>query len=190
MHLESLESHGHTEEEAVSKSLEISVGSEKDLGELMDWLKPIVGDEGAEQFVFALRTMIGEDYVNHCKDATQEFGKRLATRFGDEESFFDLVPSAEFSDVRSYAPLNKVGSRADYHSVAMIDLQKEHGPMSVIIDLTYSTVSSDSEQSTALLLQSEGNDEEAMAALQEKYGGAWKVDFKLDTETGTFVFQE
>ena len=194
MDLESYE-YTHTEAQLIERQptaeqLEISVTSEKDLDRLRDWLETIIGSEGAEQCVFVLKTMIDEDFRNHCKDATQEFGKRLATRFGEEESFFDLVPDAEFSDVRSYEPLSKVGYRGDYHSVAMLELSQEEKRVAVLVDLTYSNVASGIEDGTALVLYVPGSADDAMTTLQKKYGGVWKVDLKLNTTTGTFVFTQ
>lgn len=169
--------------------LEISIKSEADLQKLTDWLKPLMGDEAAEQCIFVLRTMIEEDYVNRCNDATREFGERLATRYGGEESLVDLVPDVEISDARSYSSLSKIGYRGDHHSVALMELKGEK-PASVIVDLTYGSVASDAEQDTALVLYAPGGTAEAMEKLKETYGGSWQVELKLNSRTGKFVFQD
>ncbi len=177
--------------QSIPQRLEISVTSEKDLHRLTEWLTPLVGEEGAEQCVFALRSMVQEDYTNHCKDATQKFGQRLAEHFGGEESFFDLVPAATFSDVRSYDSLSKVGYRGDYHSVAMIELKpSQKQSASIFVDLTYYTVSNDAKKDGALILYAPGNAQQGLSVLENHYGGKWKIDFRLNVQTSTFTFQE
>jgi hypothetical protein len=174
------------------KQLEISLKSEKDFSNLENWLQPLIGAEEAAQCVFALRSMAGEDFANRCKDATKEFGRRLAEHFGGEESFFDIAPSANFYETRSNSPLAKVGyHRGDYHSVGLLEFKPSKGQtFALTFDLTYDDVSSKSKRGAILILYSQGTREQAMNMLKDHYGGLWKIEFAFDKKTDNFVFCE
>ena len=173
------------------EKIEFSLNSDEELKKIEDWLCPLMGDESAEQCVFVLRSMTGDDYRNHCKDATQEFGRRLLERFGNEESFFDLTPSAKYSDVRSHSPLTQIGYSGDYHSVGMLEIKKgENDSSFLIFDLTYGVISGRKNQDDILVMNFEGKKDEAIKALNDHYGGSWNVEFTLAPENSKFVFSD
>lgn len=176
------------EQETTPHKLEVSLESKEDLKKLENWLKIHINEEESEQLIHVLRSMAEDDYVNQCKEATKSFGKELARNFGGEESFFDITGSVEFIDARSDSPLNQIGYSGDYHSVAVLEFSPENRqPFSLIFDLTYSTVSSDSDG--ILTLHSPGNSDQAMNTLNNHYGGYWKKELIFNKEKGTFVYQ-
>jgi len=171
--------------------LEFSLGSEKGFKELEKLLNPLLGVEGAEQCAFILRSMAERDFTNHCEKATQEFGRELTRRFGEEESFFDLVPQANFSDVRNYSPLEKIGYRGGYHSVGLLEFNSGNNQtFSLIIDLTYGDVIPEKRSGLALALCCPGAGKQALEILKNHYGGSWRKDFEFNKKTGQFVFYE
>ncbi len=178
------------QEVVTSQRFEIVLSSEKDCAMLETWLSTLIGTEAAEQCVFAMRSTVQKDFTNHCKDATQELGKALAERFGGEESFFDVVPGASFSDVRSYAPLDKTRYRGDYHSVGLLELVSQHKEsFCLIVDLTFYTVSPDVKKNGVLVASTPGGHGEALKMLENEYGGSWKVEFKFNPQKNNFEFE-
>lgn len=177
---------------AKPKSIEISLNSEKKVKDLENWLIPILGAEGASQCVFAINSLAEKDFVNRCDKATQEFGKELAEHFGEEDSFFDLVPHAEFSDVRSYLPPEKINtSPMKYHSLGLLEInQPGKQPMALSIDLTYGTVSNKSNQDSVLILCWPATGDSALDMLRKHYGGSWKKEFLLNKNTKKFIFND
>ena len=174
----------------VPKEMEISLKSEKDIKNLESLLQSLIGSDGADQLIFVLRSMAEEDFVNHCKDATLEFGQRLAKRFGEEESFFEILPVSDLYDARSYKPLDKVGYSKDYHSVVLLRIKPDgKEASSLIFDLTYGSVSSKSEKEDGILvLHSSGTKEQMMDMLNGHYGGLWKAELRFNKKDNHFVF--
>lgn len=173
----------------VQKNIETLLKSQEDFDKLENWLEPMIGKEPAEQCVFVLRSMAEMDFGNQCKEATKEFGARLLQQFGGEESFFELVPSANFYDAKSNKPLMNVGYRGDFHSVGVLEFKPENKePFSLIFDLTYGTISSESKNEAIMAINCPGTKEKAVSALGQQYGGSWEIEFKLDKKTGNFVF--
>lgn len=183
------EFNGEKNEKIFQEEMEISLDSEKDLLKMENWLKKLVGDEEAEQCVFVLRSMIEIDFINQCSEATKEFGKRLAERFGEEESFFDLAPDAEFSDVRSSRHLSKTSYRGDYHSVGLLEFKPaEKLPFSLVFDLTYGNVVRRGNRKAVLAIYSQGSRTQALEKLRNHYGGLWEVELEFDKQSEKFVF--
>jgi hypothetical protein len=186
-----LETPGKMDSLPIPKQYEVSLDSKKDLENLENQLKSLIGTEEAEQCVFALRSMAEDDFTNHCNDATKEFGRRLATKFGGEESFFELAPDANFSEIRSNQSLDETGYQGDYHSVGLLEFKlKNKSAASLIFDLTYGNVSNKSSNNSALVLYSPTAEKQAIDMLKNRYGGLWKKEFRFDQETGKFIFQE
>lgn len=167
------------------KELEIPLESEENFIRLENWLQNIIGKEEAGQCVFVLRSMAEMDFINQCQKKTQEFGKRLSEQFGGEESFFDLVPSANFYDVRSYR-------HKAYHSVGLLEFNSPNKqPSFLIFDLAYGTVSGKGRRKDILVLYASGPKEQAMEKLKDhRFGGSWKIDLKFNKRTGQFVSYE
>ncbi|OGF20534.1 hypothetical protein A2316_02440 [Candidatus Falkowbacteria bacterium RIFOXYB2_FULL_38_15] len=181
----------HKNEEKPFNLLEISLTSEKNLETLKRQISPLLGEEATEQCVFVLNSMAADDYRNHCKDATQEFGRKLAENFGGEESFFDLAPPCRYSDTRSNSSLNKVNYSGKYHSVGLIEFKvPDKKPFSIIFDLTYGVVSGNKNQDKILVIQTPESGEKVMEVLKEHYGGKWSRSFFFNKENGNFVFCE
>lgn len=175
----------------IKNNLEIDLGSENELLVLKNWLENFLGAEAVDQFVFVLKTMAGEDFGNHCNDATQEFGRRLNTRFGDEESFFDIAPDANFYDVKSQKPLTKTSYVGDFHSVGVIELKNSNEQtISLSIDLTYNVVSASRKDQAILVMNSQGEAPVALESLNSRYGGQWEINYKFNKENNKFVFQD
>jgi len=186
----SLEFPQQEREKSFQNKIEITLDSEEKFLELEKWLKAFIDQEAAEQCVFVLRSMSRERRPNQCQAATQGFGEKLNERFGDEESFFDLVPDAEFSDVRSHRPLDKVGYYGDFHSVGMLEFSfsnKEEN-FSLIFDLTYGTISGKGSRKSMLIMHSAGDRKKSLKELKDIYGGDWKVDYELNKKTNSFTF--
>ncbi|MDH4330270.1 MAG: hypothetical protein OEV93_01840 [Candidatus Moranbacteria bacterium] len=170
--------------------LEISLESEGDFEKLEEWLREIIDTEEAEQCVFVLRSMQGMDFRNQCQDATQKFGTQLNTQFGGEESFFDLVPSAKFSDVRTHSPMDKTGSRDNHHSVALLEMNPDNKEAaSLVFDLTYGHASGRGKRNAISVFSLKGDAKQIMEALKDHYGGSWKVNFELNRKTGEYRFK-
>jgi hypothetical protein len=173
------------------ETFETSLSSEKDFEKLESQLQTFLGSEEAAQYVFVLKTITEENYANHCNNATQEFGKGLAKQFGGEESFFELSPESKFSDVRSYTPLNKMGYQGEFHSIGLLEFKNtEQKNSSLIIDLTYGTVSKNVKQEAILVKYISTTGEEVMNILHNHYGGSWKKDLDFNKESGKFVFKD
>lgn len=174
-----------------TKHLEISLKSENDFKKLTDWLTVLINDnESAEQCVFALHSMIESVECNQCDDASKEFGRKLNERFGGEESFFDLAPSASFSIVRSYDPLDKVNYiKAYYHSVGLIEfILKNKEKCSLIFDLTYGKIAGYGRRDEIRVIYSKGTRVDALGSLKKQYGGMWEAEMELDKKSGNFKF--
>ena len=174
------------------KSIEISLNSKEKFKDLENWLNPMLGIEGASQCTFIINSLAKEDFVNHCDKATQTFGKELAEHFGGEESFFDIVPYAEFSDVRSYSQLEKINvSAMRHHSVGLLEInQPGKQPFSLSIDLNYGTVSNRSDQNSILVLYCPETGNSAMNMLKNRYGGSWKKEYIFNKDTNKFIFND
>lgn len=175
------------------QQLEVSLVSKKDLEKLESWLQPLIGEEAAGQCTFVLQSMADENYRSHCKNATQEFGRRLAERFGDEESFFELAPHAKFSDVKSFSSLDKIGFQKrnpkDYHSVGLLEFDMPKGQsFSLAFDLTYGAVAGKKDQDEISVLYSPGTGKPALEMLLNHYGGSWKRELEFNKKNGKFVF--
>jgi len=172
------------------EKIEFSFDSEESFVRLEQWLKKFLDNEGAEQLVFVLQSMAEESFLNQCQDATQELGKRLAEQFGGEESFFDLVPGAKYSDARASGSLEKIGRHGlDYHSVGLLEMRSNDGKsFAIILDLTFGAVSGKGSRKSVLAMHSLGNREKSLDTLKNNYGGKWEVDYEYDKKTGKFVF--
>jgi len=174
----------------VSK-FEFFLNSEQGFKDLEKLLTPLLGEEGAEQCAFVLRSMAEKDFTNHCEKATQEFGRELNRRFGEEESFFELVPPVNFSDVRNSSPLEKIGYRGGYHSVGLLEFNPENKQaFSLALDLTYGDVAVEKRSGLALALYCPGTGKQALEMLKNHYGGSWRKELMLNKKTGQFVFYE
>ncbi|HBP01516.1 MAG: hypothetical protein UY41_C0028G0003 [Candidatus Moranbacteria bacterium GW2011_GWE1_49_15] len=174
------------------EEFEFSLGKQEDLEKLESWLGGKIGTEEAAQCVFVLRSMAAEDFVNHCNDATKEFGIKLSQKFGGEESFFDLVPDAAYSDAKSRTPLAKIGYRkGDFHSVGLLEMNlPDERNFTLAFDLTYGDISGKGERDSALVLYSPGGEKRALEGLSGHYGGSWETDFEFDRETGRFISKD
>jgi len=168
---------------------ELYLDSEKDLGDFSVWLGKFLDQESTEQCIFVLRSMAEEDFVNQCDEMTKEFGKRLNERFGEEESFFDLVPSASFSDLRSTSRLHKTRYTGDYHDVGLIVIDKEkEKSISLVFDLTYGNVVREGSRKNVLVIGVQGDRKAALNVLNNHYGGKWEVNLEFDKNKGDFTF--
>ncbi len=177
--------------EIAEKKLEINISSEKDLAQVEQLLSPIFGTEAAAQCAFVLSTFATEDYANRCNEATQEFARRLARRYGDEESFFDTAPTTTFIDARTYETLREQGYRGNHHSVALLESKsKNNPPITVIFDLTYYTVAPDAKKESALVLPINGQVAQALQKLKQHYGATWQAEWIFDPKKKTFNFQD
>ncbi len=173
------------------RQIEIPLNSEDGLARLENWLKEIISEDEAEQCVFVLRSMVDMDFVNQCQEATGEFGKRLTEQFGEEESFFEISPSTNFSDVRSRYRLSKTNYRGDYHSVGLLEFNpKNKETFSLIFDLTYGNVAGEGKRKDIFVIYSPGKREQAAGVLKNKYGGSWETAMELNKKTGKLVFPE
>ena len=172
----------------VLQQKEVSLSSEKDLGKLKKWVQLFLGEEAAEQCAFVLHSLADENFSNDCEQATQEFGRALATRFGGEESFFDLSPYAKFSDARSYKFLSNSGKALDHHSVGLLEFKPPRkSPFSLAFDLTYGDISGSPKKDAISVFHAPGTREQALKLLKNHYGGSWKVQYELNPENGHFV---
>lgn len=174
----------------VNNNFELSFNSPENLAELKTWLEPLIGAEGADQCVFVLQAMAAEDYTNQCDKAAAEFGRKLNTRFGDEESFFDLVPEADYYDASSTAPLSGVGYTGKHHSVGLLEIKRDSEVITLVFDLNYGAISRGTKQETALVIKVNGANAEALKKLADHHGGKWEIDYKLDKATNHLVFQD
>ena len=166
------------------QAMEYDASSAADQKKLKDMLASVFDDEAIDQLIFILQTIAAEDYTNHCNEATKALGGRLLERYGEEESFDDLAPTMEFSDVRSYEKLREY--RGDFHSVGVISVHQPKKKMSIIIDPTHYVVSSDAKPGAMLVLKVEGDTQVALKALGQRYGGLWIVDCILDKKHKQF----
>jgi hypothetical protein len=166
--------------------------SPRDQKELVRALQSVLGEEGAEQLSFLLNKLSRENFTNQCNKATQALGKSLAENYGGEESFFELIPAANFYDLKSDAPLEKTSYRGDFHSVGVITVpQKEKAPVSIVVDLTYFVVNNEGQKKDpALVMTVSGDLPQACDRLAQEYGGVWKKDYTFNKEKGTFVFND
>lgn len=174
----------------VEKRLVLSLESEESLNALEIFLKPVIGEEASEQLVFALHAMQDEDFVNHCDEATEALGLKLAANFGDEKSFYELMREANFYHARSVGPLSKMGYLG-WHSVGVLegkDIKNKN--FSLALDLTYGDVSGKNKNSDALALYLSGSKEDMLKKLGDHYGGSWETDYELDKKTRRFMFYE
>jgi hypothetical protein len=179
---------GPKENPFVFRRFEASLHSEKDLENLKNRLRPLLGEEASEQCAFVLRSLADENFQNDCEQATQEFGRRLTHRFGDEESFFDLAPRAKFSDARSYKFLSNSGKILDHHSVGLLEFNPPKGrPFSLAFDLTYGDVFGSLKKDPISVFCTPGTRERTLEVLKNHYGGSWKVEYEFDPRTGNFV---
>ena len=170
----------------INESIVTCLKLEEDFKKTQLWLQNFLDIEAAEQCTFVLRSMAEDDFNNHCNDATKELGIKLATRFGDEESFFDIDSAADFFDVKSGKQSNR-----DFHSVGLLEFKPaDKDPFSLIFDLTYHTVSNNVERNAAAIFHCVGNKERALAKLEARYGGSWQIDYILNTQDKTFVYAE
>ncbi|MDD5652412.1 MAG: hypothetical protein PHX98_03395 [Candidatus Moranbacteria bacterium] len=163
---------------------------EKDYEKLEIWLAPLIGKEGAEQCVFVLKTMEGENFLNHCDEAVKEFGKRLNERLGDEESFFDLCPSARYMTVRSEKSLDKIGYICEHHDIGMLEIPKNKEREFIVFDLSYGNVMREGRRKAIAVSYFSGERRELLEKIKNKYGGKWEIKFELDKKKGNFVFQD
>lgn len=192
MHLEHSE---HLKQKNIPPSfgqLEVSLASKEDLKNLERKLAPLIGEEPAQQYAFVLQSMSEEDFRNHCDKAVKEFGQRLATSFGDEESFFELAPDAKFNVARSYSPsLDKVGYQNMRHNdIALLEFanQKER-PFTLAVDLAYGTVAAgEKDQDKMLVFYIPGAEKPALEALRNHYGGFWQKELEFDPSSGRFAY--
>ena len=176
------------EKEFIHQKIEVNLESEDDLDELKELLLPILGEDGSEQCIFVLKSTASEDYVNQCNKATQGFGKKLNTRFGEEESFFEIMPESEYYDVRSEGPFKDY--KGDFHSVGLLEFDSEEKEkQSLIFDLTYDDLRIGKE-GAVLIVSSTGSKETMLNYLDSRYGGIWKVSFTFDKEKETFFYSE
>jgi len=165
----------------------------KDLERIEKWLHPFIGKSAAQQCAFVLRSMSDEDFRNHCDEAVKEFGRRLAYRFGDEESFFDLARHARFGVTRSYSStLDKVGyQNTRHHDVALLEFENPKGPpFSLVFDLVYGVVAAKEknlDKSLALFIP--GTGKKVLEALEAHYGGKWRKEMNFNPENGHFVYR-
>jgi hypothetical protein len=170
------------------EQMEISLSSPEDLAKLENHLLPLLGDDAAEQCVFVLRSMADDITANRCHDATKEFGRGLATSFGDEESFFDLAPDAKFSDTQSQQFLSNSGKALKHHSVGLLEFNPPQGqPFALAFDLTYGEVFGSERKNAISFFHSPGTREQAMQMLKNHYGGSWGVEYEFNPQNGRFV---
>ncbi len=158
----------------------------QDQEKLLTLLRPILGEEASEQFLFTLQTLDVEDkgeYINHCNKATQKFGEILSTQIGGEESFFDIVPNSEYYDVHGIKLQEKFGYRGSYHSIGMVETQGT----TIIIDYTYSTVNKMSPKPRMILIL-QGDEKIIEKKLHEHYGGKWQKTFQFNKQTKKYLY--
>lgn len=158
--------------------------------ELSRDLQHYLSPDAADQLLFVLRSLVTEDFVNRCHDATAALGSALATRFGDEPSFLEECPGTEVFDAKTHDRLPKFRWSGNFHSVALLlNTSKEHPPFYILIDLTYSTVagSDASKGHEALIVAGSGNRQSALQKLHNLYGGDWKIDFVFQDGVKRFI---
>ncbi len=180
----------YKEQEAQLKSqLEFSFRSDEGLAKATKWFEQIVDQEAAEQFTFVLKTMQDESFVNHCDEATKLLGMRLNEHWGDEESFFDLVPEdVQFMEIRSLSALKSKFRRDDYHSIGLMELpqEKDENKIYVACDLVYGSIAGEGKKDNVLLLHYEGEKNDVLDKISEYYGGNWKVVNTLNKKNKNF----
>ncbi len=184
-------SHAHHEHHKQEKNFvaSLDISNPKDRETMRQHLLPILGEEAAEQFIFALQSFSvdGNDYTNQCHKATRALGESLIERTGGEESFFDLAPHASYNDVQSEkGTLGKVGYRGDFHSVGRIGVidPTSGNEQSILVDATFSAISSNTKP--MLYITVNGGIDTSLQALKETYGGKWHIESTLNPTTGTF----
>lgn len=164
-----------------------SIEAEQD--KLKELLRSCLTEEAAEQLIFLLSQATTEDFTNHCRDATKALGTMLTEHYGGEESFVDLAPEISYVDARSYAPLENFSYRGEHHSIGLLLVPGKRGnPDSAItIDLTYYSVAgTEGKKRPIFVMKVTGKAAEALRALTIHYGGAWEIEYVLNTATGTF----
>lgn len=171
------------------KKIETPLNSEEGLAKLENWLKNILSPDEAEQCIFVLRSMADMILVNQCQKATKEFGTRLAEKFGDEESFFEISPSTTFSDIRSLGHLSKVHYRGDYHSVSLLEFHPiDKKEFSIIFDLSYGKIAGEGRTENIQAIYLPGDRAASLKVLKDNYGGSWEASYEFDKNKGCFVF--
>lgn len=178
------------EAKIINEVIDIPLEKENAFEILKKSLVKTFGEEGTDQLIFVLKTEVEKDFVNQCNKATQELGADLLKNFGEEESFFELVPNSKYYDARSEEPLTKLSYRGDFHSVGLIEVDLgEKGRMSLAIDLNFSDLGV-SRENVIRILSSSGNKEDMLNFLKKEYGGKWKLNYYLDKEKGNYIFCE
>lgn len=184
-----LESKGEVRSEQKTLLLDIRKATDREIIKRM--LGDIMPSEAIEQLLFAFDQLDQVDYTNRCLDATKALAEILNTRFGEEESFFDLIPEANFLDVRSDGPLEKVHYSGKYHDAAILEWRagKHSVPYALLIDPTYNTVNRMSDKPW-LMMTNAGATDEFLPKVNAHYGGDWRIELRYQKERGIFVSTE
>lgn len=168
--------------------IEVNPEKEKDYQKLEEHLHKIMDAEAAEQFLFVLHRMATYDFINQCKEATRQFGHSLMTRYGGEESFFDLMPEGKYADVRCNTSMEKFSYPGKFHSIGMLHYRNRNQyPHTLFIDLTFGRVAGRQNQEQILVVHVPLPADRAIQELEKVYGGQWHAEYLLSS-SGTFTY--
>lgn len=169
----------NAQKESTDNTREYNFKNRADQEMAMQKCKTLLSEEAAEQLVFVLRTLVDDDFANHCNEAVQEFAKRLFESYGDEPSFFDEAPQWKIFDARARGSLPRAGWSGDFHSVAVLCGSKTSGEEGyIIIDINAQYVHKKIQNGAAFIAH-EGNIRDALQKLSDIYGGTWKAEFSF-----------